>query len=64
MDLVPIIFTVADACKFAAISRSELYRCIARGEIALTKRGKRSLILADELRRWVMALPTSRRDAT
>jgi len=64
MDMIPIVFTVADACKFAAISRSELYRCVARGEIALTKRGKRSLFLADELRRWIMALPTSRRDAT
>ena len=63
MDLIPLIYSIPDCCKIAAISRSELYRAIKRGELALTKRGKRSLVMADELRRFVMALPTSKRDA-
>jgi len=53
----PIAFTISDAVKAAAVSRSELYRAIGRGELAMRKRGKRSIILADELRRWLMSLP-------
>jgi excisionase family DNA binding protein len=51
-------YTVAEACKIAAISRTELYRCVQRGEIVLRKRGRRSLILAEELKRWLSELPT------
>lgn len=54
-----LAFTVAQACKVAAISRTELYRSVRRGELTLRKRGKRSLILLDELRRWLECLPVS-----
>ena len=54
-----LAYTVADAIKVAAVSRTELYRAAKRGDLTFHKRGKRTLILADELRRWLAALPTS-----
>jgi hypothetical protein len=53
----PIAFTIAEAVKASAVSRTELYRAAGRGELTIRKRGKRSLILADDLRRWVQSLP-------
>ena len=55
----PLAYTIAEAVKVAAISRTEIYRSVQRGELTLRKRGKRSLILADELRRWLESLPTN-----
>jgi excisionase family DNA binding protein len=57
MHSEPLAYTVAEATKAAAVSRTELYRSVQRGELTLRKRGKRSLILADELRRWLADLP-------
>jgi len=60
MSTEPLAFTVAEACKAAAVSRTELYRAVGRGELILRKRGKRSLVLAAELRRWVESLPAAK----
>jgi hypothetical protein len=54
-----LAYTIPAACKAAAVSRTELYRAVGRGELTMRKRNKRSLILADELRRWVQSLPAS-----
>lgn len=54
-----LAYTVADAVKIAAVSRSELYRAFQQGTLALRKRGRRSIILADDLRRWLQSLPTA-----
>ena len=59
MEPKRLAYTVAEAVKAASISRSELYRAIGRGELTLRKRGKRSLLLADDLRGWVESLPTA-----
>ena len=55
----PLAYTVAEAVKAAAVSRTELYRAAGRGDITLRKRGKRSIILADELKRWLASLPAA-----
>ena len=57
MNSEPLAYTIAEAVKAAAVSRTELYRAVGRGELVLRKRGKRSIILADELRRWLASLP-------
>ena len=57
MEAEPLAYTISQACKAAAVSRTELYRAFARHELTRRKRGKRSLILAVDLRRWVEALP-------
>jgi len=59
METELLAYTIPAAVKAAAVSRTELYRAVSRGELTLRKRGKRSLILADELRRWVQALPAA-----
>jgi excisionase family DNA binding protein len=59
MIIDQLVYTIPQAIQMAAVSRTALYRCIQRGELTILKRGKRSLILAEELRRWVQALPTA-----
>ena len=52
-----LAYTIPDACKASAASRSAIYRAVKAGELTLRKRGARSLILVDELRRWLERLP-------
>jgi hypothetical protein len=59
MNPIPLAYTVAEAVKVAAVSRTELYRAVGRKELTLRKRGKRSIILADELKRWLASLPSA-----
>lgn len=56
-----IAFTIPEAVQFAAASRTQIYAAIKRGELEARKRGKRTLILADELRRWVQSLPIAQK---
>ena len=58
-DVAPVAYSVDAAAVAASISRAEIYRAVQRGELAMKKRGKRSLILATELLRFVEALPAS-----
>jgi hypothetical protein len=60
MEPEPLAYTIPAAVKAAAVSRTELYRAVGRGELTFRKRGKRSIILADELKRWLDSLPTSK----
>jgi len=54
-----LAYTIPDACKASAASRSAIYRAIKSGDLTLRKRGTRSLIMADELRRWLQSLPVA-----
>ena len=54
-----LAYTIPDACRISAASRSAIYRAVKAGELTLRKRGTRSLILADELRRWLQSLPVA-----
>ena len=54
-----LAYTIPQAVQVAAVSRTELYRAAQRAEIVFRKRGKRTIILADELRRYVQSLPTA-----
>jgi hypothetical protein len=55
----PIALPLARATLVSGLSRSELYRRLAAGDIRAVKAGKRTLILADSLRAFLAGLPTA-----
>lgn len=53
----PIALTVGEAVAASRTSRTAIYAALKRGELQARKRGKRTLILADDLRHWLESLP-------
>jgi excisionase family DNA binding protein len=53
----PIAYSVAEACTVARAGRTAIYEAIRTGALIARKRGRRTLVLADDLRRYLESLP-------
>src|SRR6185503_3945597 len=53
----PLAYSVSAACRVGGVGRTKLYQAIGRGELRAVKSGRRTLILSEDLRAWLQALP-------
>jgi len=56
-QIEPFASTISEACRISGLSRSELYRRLATGDITAVKNGNRTLILIESLRAFIDRLP-------
>jgi excisionase family DNA binding protein len=56
--LIPLVHTISEACAITHTGRTALYEAIRSGALRAVKRGRRTLIPDDDLRRWVDTFPS------
>lgn len=59
MSVSPLALSIVEAARIGGIGRTSLYAEIASGRLRAIKRGKRTLILAEDLRAWLQSLPVA-----
>jgi excisionase family DNA binding protein len=56
-----LAYTIKEASAALGVSKATIYRTLANGELHAKKLGSRTLIPADEIRRWISSFPSARR---
>jgi excisionase family DNA binding protein len=54
---IPLAYSIAEACAVARAGRTAIYDAIREGALVARKRGRKTLILPEDLRRWVESHP-------
>ncbi len=52
-----LAYGVEEACCLARCSRTAMYREIRAGRLRAHKRGRRTIVLAEDLEKWLKSLP-------
>jgi hypothetical protein len=55
----PLAAPINEASRLSGLSRSELYRRLAAGDIHAVKNGSRTLVLMESVRSYLASLPTA-----
>jgi excisionase family DNA binding protein len=50
-------YSIAEVCAVARAGRTSVYEAIKSGELVARKRGRRTVVLHDDLLRWLNKLP-------
>jgi len=56
-QVFPFALQVPDAVRISGLGRSSIYAAMKEGKLPYRKAGRRTLILVDDLRRFIEALP-------
>jgi excisionase family DNA binding protein len=59
MDKQKLSYTVAETVTAVGLGRSRLYQEIREGRLRVVKAGRRTLILSQDLQKWLDALPAA-----
>jgi excisionase family DNA binding protein len=57
--MTPLAYSIVEACEVAGVGRTSIYEAINSGELIARKNGRRTVILCDDLRRWLQSLPVT-----
>jgi Helix-turn-helix domain len=56
-----IVYGIPKACELANTCRSKIYAAIKSGDLVAKKHGRRTVILDDDLRRWIKSWPSTKK---
>ena len=55
----PLCYSIAEACSAVRAGRTTLFEAIRSGALRAVKRGRRTIVLADDLRHYLESLPVA-----